>query len=437
MATRFTKIAEVVSKYPEGKLSTLAHFINNETLEESYHRLNGNKATGVDGVTKEKYGEQLNENLGKLVDSMKNQAYKPQPVERVYIPKDGTGKLRPLGIPAFEDKIVQDVISGILTEIYEPIFMDMSYGFRPGRNCHDALRVLNSIIETKKVSYIVDVDIKSFFDNVDHEWIMKMLEYRISDPNLLRLIKRFLKAGIMEEGKWEDSEAGVPQGGLISPILANIYLHYVLDLWFEKVIRRQSKGEAYIIRFADDFVCCFQYRDDAEKFYAVLKERLAKFKLEVAAEKSRIIEFGRFAEENLSKRGKTPDKFDFLGFTHYCGKSKNGKFRVKRITSKKKMKSKLKKIKQWMRENINKPVVELIKELNVKLKGHYNYYGITDNSPGINKYAYAVRRALFRHINRRRQGKPCNFLKFGKLMNKYPLATPKIRVNIYCTRVLL
>jgi RNA-directed DNA polymerase len=433
MGTRFAKIAEVVSKHPEDKLYTLAHLINRETLEESYRKIKGNKASGVDGVTKEQYGEQLNENLAKLVDSMKRQAYKPQPVKRAYIPKDGTDKLRPLGIPAFEDKLVQDVISGILTEIYEPIFMDMSYGFRPGRNCHDALKALNNIIETKKVSYIVDADIKSFFDNVDHEWIMKMLEYRIGDPNLLRIIKRFLKAGIMEQGKWENSEAGAPQGGLISPIISNIYLHYVLDFWFDKVVKKHSKGEAYIIRFADDFVCCFQYRDDAEKFYAGLKERLSKFNLEVAAEKSKIIEFGRFAENNLAKKGQTPDKFDFLGFTHYCGKSKTGKFRVKRITSKKKMKTKLKKIKKWMRENINKPVVELIKELNIKLKGHYNYYGITDNTPGIKKYAYVVRRALFRHINRRRQGKPCDFLKFEKLMTKFPLAIPKIRVNIYST----
>ena len=364
---------------------------------------------------------------------MRRQAYKPQAVKRVYIPKDGTDKMRPLGIPSFEDKIVQDVISGILTEIYEPIFLDTSYGFRPERDCHDALKALNSIIETKKVSYIVDADIKSFFDNVDHEWIMKMLEYRIGDMNLLRLIKRFLKAGIMEDGKWEESEVGTPQGGLISPIISNVYLHYVLDIWFEKVVKKQSRGEANIIRYADDCVCCFQYRDDAERFYASLKERLGKFKLEIAAEKSRIIEFGRFAEANLAQKGQKPDKFDFLGFTHYCGKSQTGKFRVKRITSKKKLKSKLKKIKRWMRENINKPVVELIKELNLKLKGHYNYYGITDNTPGISKYAYAVRRALFRHINRRRQGRPCDFLKFEKLMKKYPLVSPRIRVSIYNT----
>ncbi|MBT9154662.1 MAG: hypothetical protein DDT39_01341 [Firmicutes bacterium] len=196
-------------------------------------------------------------------------------------------------------------------------------------------------------------------------------------------------------------------------------------------MKKQLRGEAHLVRYADDFVCCFQYRDDAEKFYAELKERLAKFKLEVAAEKSKIIEFGRFAEPTLSKRGLRPDTFDFLGFTHYCGKSRNGRFRVKRVTSKKKLKAKLKGIKLWMKENITKPIVELIKELNTKLNGHYNYYGITDNSPGISKYAYAVRRALFRHINRRRQGKPCNFLKFAHLMTKYRLAPATIRVSIF------
>lgn len=431
METKFAKIAETVSKHPEGKLTTLAHFINEESLKESYRKLSGNKATGVDKVTKEQYGVELDERIKALVSEMKKQAYKPQPVRRTYIPKEGTTKMRALGIPTFEDKIVQDVTAGILGEIYEPIFLDVSYGFRPGKSCHDALRRLNSIIETRKVNYVVDCDIRNFFDSVDHDWIMKMLEYRIGDPSFLRLIKRFLIAGIMEEGKWEESEKGTPQGGLISPILANIYLHYVIDLWFEKVVRKRSKGEAYIVRYADDFVCCFQYRDDAERFYAELVERLEKFKLEVAGEKSRIIEFGRFAEANAEKTGRRVDTFDFLGFTHYCGKSTKGKFRVKRVTSKKKMKSKLKKIKQWLGENLSKPIPQVIKELNVKLNGHYNYYGITDNTPGIKKFAYVTRRALYRHINRRRQGKPCDFLKFEKLMKRYPLAIPRIRVSIY------
>lgn len=436
MAIGFAKIAEVaeiVRKHPNEKLTTLVHYINVETLGESYRKLEENKATGVDRITKQQYGENLQSNLEELVTKMKNQDYKPQPVRRTYIPKEGSDKLRNLGIPALEDKIVQGVIGEILNEIYEPKFMNFSFGFRPKRSCHEAIIKLNEIIENRKVSFIVDADIKGFFDNMDQEWIMKFLGHEIGDQNLLRIIKRFLIAGIMEDGKWSESTVGAPQGGLISPIIGNIYLHYVLDIWFDRVMKKQCIGESHIVRYADDFVCCFQFRDDAERFYAELVERLAKFKLEIAEEKSRIIEFGRFAEGSLAKIGKKTDTFDFLGFTHYCGKSRNGKFRVKRVTSKKKLKAKGANIKKWMRENITKPIVQVIKELNIKLRGHYNYYGITDNTPGIKKFAYIVRRALFKHINRRRQGKPCNFLKFEKLLTKHPLLPPRICVNIYKT----
>jgi group II intron reverse transcriptase/maturase len=429
--TEIVRIAKVVEEHPTGKIDTLVHAININTLRASYNRQSCKKATGVDKITKEEYGEKLEENLGNLVERMKNQSYKPQPVRRTYIPKDGTNKLRPLGIPAFEDKIVQGVVSEILNEIYEPIFLNMSFGFRPRRSCHDALRELTRIIETKKVNFIVDVDIKGFFENLSHDWLMKFLEYRIGDPNLLKIIKRFLIAGVTEDGKWEESSSGAPQGGLISPILANVYLHYVLDLWFEKIVKKNCTGKAYIVRYADDFACCFQYRDDAEKFYAELIERLSKFGLEVAGEKSKILEFGRFAESNMLKRNQKPSTFDFLGFTHYCGKSKMGKFRVKRITSKKKMKSKAKNVKMWLETNITKPVIQLIKELNVKLLGHYNYYGITDNMRGIRKFEQIVRRALYKHLNRRRQRKVCNFLIFDKLLKKYPLTPARIRVSIY------
>jgi RNA-directed DNA polymerase len=267
-------------------------------------------------------------------------------------------------------------------------------------------------------------------NNLDHEWMIKFLEHRIGDPNLIRIIKRFLKAGIMEEGKWEESSSGAPQGGLISPILANVYLHYVLDLWFEKEVKKQCKGEAYIVRYCDDFVCCFQYKNDAEKFYVALAERLSKFKLEIAKEKSKIIEFGRFAEIDLAKRNEKPDTFDFLGFTHYCGKSKTGKFRVKRLTSKKKLKSKARSMKVWLKNNYTKPIVQLIKELNMKLRGHFNYYGVTDNAKGIEKFHHITRNALYEHINRRRQGRSYNMLKFEKLLKKYPLVPARICVNV-------
>ena len=277
------------------------HHINAETLTECHGELGGSKASGVDKVTWEEYGENLEANIRDLMERMKRQAYKPQPVRRVYIPKEGSSKMRPLGIPSYEDKLVQKALARILNAIYEQDSLGCAFGFRPGRGCHDALKVLNHIIQKKKVSYIVDADIRSFFDNVDHKWLMKFLELRIGDKNLLRIIKRFLIAGVMEGGIVYDTPSGTPQGGVISPILANVYLHYVLDLWFEKVVRRQCAGEAYLVKYADDFVCGFQYKEDAEQFYEDLQERLKKFSLEIAEEKTRIIAFGRNAESNGRK----------------------------------------------------------------------------------------------------------------------------------------
>jgi RNA-directed DNA polymerase len=314
METGLVRIAEIARQNPKERFTALIHHINQETLIECHQMVSGSKASGVDQVTKQAYGENLEANIADLIGRMKRQAYKPQPVRRVYIPKEGSNKMRPLGIPSYEDKLVQKGLARILNTIYEQDFLDCSFGFRPGRGCHDALKVLNHIIERKKVNYIVDADIRGFFDHVDHEWLMKFLELRIADPNLLRLIKRFLKAGVMEAGIVYDTPEGTPQGGLISPILANVYLHYVLDLWFEKVVKKRCQGEAYVVRYADDFVCCFQNKRDAEWFYSNLKERLKKFNLEVAEEKTRIIAFGRSAEKESKKQGKKkPDTFDFLG----------------------------------------------------------------------------------------------------------------------------
>jgi len=251
LATKLTRIAELAKQRPRAKLQTLIHAIDEESLKEAHSALSANKAVGIDAVSKEEYGEKLQENITDLLSRMKRQAYKPQPVKRVYIPK-ADGKKRPLGIPAYEDKLVQKALNEILTVIYELEFLDCSYGFRPGRSCHDALKEITKIVESKKVSYVVDADIKGFFDNVDHGWMMKFLQDRIQDPNLLRLIQRFLKAGVIEAGEEYETDTGTPQGGVISPTLANVYLHYVLDLWFTVKIKRECRGEAYLIRYADD-----------------------------------------------------------------------------------------------------------------------------------------------------------------------------------------
>lgn len=405
METKLTRIAELAKRRPRVKLQTLIHAIDEESLKTAHNALSANKAVGVDAVTKEEYGEKLQENITDLLSRMKRQAYKPQPVKRVYIPKTDKKK-RPLGIPAYEDKLVQRVLNDILTVIYEPEFLDCSYGFRSGRSCHDALKEVTKILEKRKVSYVVDADIKGFFDNVDHGWMVKFLRERIQDPNFLRLIQRFLKAGVIEAGVEYETDTGTPQGGIISPTLANVYLHYVLDLWFAVKIKRECRGEAYLIRYCDDFVCFFQYQDEAEAFYGKLIERLRKFNLEIAEEKTKIMEFGRFAEERRHKRGEgKPETFDFLGFTHYCSKSKNGKFRVKRKTSRKKFKAKLKHFAEWLYQNMHTEIGELIKKINVKLVGYYRYYGVTDNTNRIHAFGYYIRRKLFEILNRRSQKK--------------------------------
>lgn len=430
METEMKRIAEIASKY--GRVQTIVHHINVENLKEKHKKATARKAAGVDGVTKTIYGENLEGNLTNLMERMKRQAYIPQDVKRVYIPKEGSNEKRGLGIPAYEDKLVQSIMADVLTAIYEGNFLDISYGFRPNRSCHDAIKKLGNIIEKKKVNYVVDADIKGFFDNVDHEWMMKFLEHDIEDKNFLRLVKRFLKAGIMEEGKHIRSDVGTPQGGVISPILANVYLHYVLDLWFEKIVKKRCKGEAYIIRYADDFVCCFQYLEEAELFYLSLGKRLKEFGLMIAENKSKIIEFGRFAEENRSKRGDgKPDTFDFLGFTHYCSKSKNGWFRVKRKTSKKKQRTKIAKMKIWLKDRMHEPLADTIKTLNKKLIGHYNYYGITDNSRSIWAFYYATLKQLFKTLRRRTQKHKINWDKFNVILKYLPLAQPSIRVSVY------
>jgi RNA-directed DNA polymerase len=434
MTTGIARIAELVSQKPEYKLQTLIHLVNEETLRESHRQMAGNKATGIDGVTKARYAEELERNLSGLVERMKRQQYKPQPVKRVYIEKPGSkGQERPLGIPAYEDRLVQRVMSEVLGTIYEPIFLDFSYGFRPGRSCHEALKQLNYNIVSRKTRYVVEADIKGFFANLDHEWMMRILQERIADQNFLRVIKRFLTAEVIEEAKRYETDKGTPQGGLISPILANVYLHYALDLWFEKVIKVRSRGDASIVRYADDFVCCFQNKDDAEAFLRELRIRLQKFGLELAESKTRIIEFGRFAEEDRERRGEgKPKQFDFLGFTHICSKTQNGSFMVKRITSKKKLKVKKQVAKQWLRENRHLNLRELIMRLNRKLTGHYRYYGITGNYKSLNKFRHYVLIQLYKTLNKRGQSRKMKWEKFNQLINQTLLVKlPKIYVSMY------
>lgn len=433
METKLARIAEIAKENPKERFTSLYHHLNKEMLMKCHKELSGNKATGIDEVTKAEYAENLEDNINSLIERLKKHSYKPQAVKRVYIPKgDGKSK-RPLGIPSYEDKIVQMGLNKILQAIYEADFMEFSYGFRPNRNCHTAIKRLNNIIENGKISYVVDADIKGFFNNVNHEWMIKFVELRVGDPNIIKLINKFLKAGMIEKGVIETTELGTPQGSIISPILANIYLHYALDLWFEKIIKRNFKGQAEIVRYADDYVCCFQYKNEASNFYWLLINRLKKFNLEVEKSKTKIIMFGRFAEENSKKEGKSrAETFDFLGFTHYCGKSRNGKFRVKRKTSKKKFRAKVKEFNQWIKGERNKThIEEMFEKTRQKLIGHYQYYGITDNSYMLGQFCLEVKKALFKWLNRRSQRKSFDLDKFKLYLKFNPLPKPKICVNIY------
>lgn len=432
METKLIRIAELAKEQPDMKFTSLVHLLNKENLKQCHHELPAGKATGIKRITKEAYGENLDENIGRLVEKMKMNSYKPIPVRRTYIAKAGSKMKRPLGIPDHEDKIVQKGIAKILNAIYEPIFLDCSFGFRPNRNCHDALKILNVYIEKRHTNFIVDVDIKGFFDNVSHEWMMKFLEHKIADQNLLRIIGRFLKGGYMEDGKYYKTDVGTPQGGIISPILANVYLHYVLDLWFEKVVRKSCVGHAYMVRYADDFVCCFQSETEANNFYHDLIARLKKFNLEISEDKTKIIPFGKYAEQNNKRKGKgKPETFDFLGFTHFCSRSKQGRFRVKRKTSGKKIRAKLKECKEWLIANRTLNIHKVVERLQRSLNGYFNYYCITDNSRSVRNFVDKVKGLFFKWMNRRSQRKSFTFDKFMLFLDKYPLPTPKIKVSIY------
>ena len=418
MTTGLERISQLVSEHPDRKLQTIMHMVNADTLRGVHNRQDKNKAYGVDKVTKAEYGANIEENLKNLMVKMKQFSYRPQPVRRTYIPKDGSDKLRPLGVPAYEDKLVQGAMADILSAIYEPKFYDFSYGFRENRSCHQALEALDKKL-WNWTNWVVDADIRAFFDTVDHEWMMKFLEHDIEDKNFLRYVKRFLKAGIMEEGKYYDADAGVPQGGLISPVCANVYLHYVIDMWFAVSVTKWSKGRAEMVRYADDTVYCFENEEDARGFYEALKVRLKKFNLELSEEKSKIIRFGRDAGDDAGK-------FDFLGFTHIAGKSREGTFCVKRKTSQKKLKAKRQIVKKWLRENMHTPIKMLIDKLNRKLQGHYNYYGIIGNYEAMHDFREYVLDRLKATLSRRGASKDVTEEVFRKLIKAYPVAMPKI-----------
>ena len=430
--TRLQRIAEKARREPSFKFTSLFHLMNEDLLRGCFEGLRKDAAPGIDRITKEEYGRNLESNLRELVRRLQGMSFIPQPVCRVYIPKPGSTKQRPLGIPVLEDKVVQAGLVRILEAVYEADFIADSYGFRPGRGCHDALRALSVEVEGRGVHYIVEADIKGFFDNVQHEWLMKFLGHRIGDKRVLRYVKRFLISGVFENGEVAATEQGTPQGGVISPLLANVYLHYSLDLWYARVFSRTCTGKSRLIRYADDFVVCFQRESDARRFRVDLEGRLGHFGLEVAAEKTKVLEFGPLAEHKARTRGEKPQTFDFLGLTHYCSRTRNGgRFRMKRLTSRKKFKAKLLAFKEWLKANRTTLVSELMKTVVAKVRGHIAYYGVTDNSHGISRYVREVQKLLFKWLDRRGRRGSMTMEKFTKFLMKFPLPRPLILVNLF------
>ena len=431
MTTKLQRIADKASKDKRCQFTRLFHLMNKALLLECFTQLKGTAASGIDNITKEQYGKNVDANLEDLVSRLHKMSYKPQPVLRVYIPKPGSEQQRPLGIPALEDKVVQAGLVKILQAIYEQDFIDDSYGFRPKRNCHDALRALSQTVEGEPIHYIVEADIKGFFDNVDQDQLITFVSHRIADKRILRTIKRFLKAGISEDGQHKASERGTPQGGVISPLLANIYLHYTLDLWFEKRIKRESRGFARLIRYADDYAACFEFASDAKHFMEAMEARLIQFHLEVAPEKTKLFEFGLFAQSKAKSRGERAATFNFLGFTHYCSRSRDGKrFRMKRKTISKRLTAKLVGYKEWLRANRTMPTAAILRTTAAKLRGHFAYYGVTDNSKSIQSFNYLVMQTLFKWLNRRGKRGCYTWEKFNKLLMLNTMPKPRIMVNL-------
>jgi group II intron reverse transcriptase/maturase len=399
-----------------------------EHLRACYADLPGKSAAGVDGVSKAEYGQDLECKLADLSGRLGRLGYRPQPVRRTYIPKPGTDKQRPLGILCCEDKVVGLAVTRVLEQIYEADFLECSYGYRPGRTPHQALDQLGCTIQQRQVSYVVESDIKGFFDHVSQEWLEKFLRHRIGDERVLRLIVRMLKSGIMEDGLVQASDEGVPQGGNLSPLLSNVYLHYALDLWVERRFKQTCRGEAYYFRYADDFLACFQYREDAERYLKELAERLAQFHLELEPSKTRLLEFGRFAEESARRRGQRPETFDFLGFTHYCGHTRDGRFKVKRKTATKKYRAKLKETKEWLRQERSRlKKGELLRRAKLKLEGHLNYYAITDNGEMCRSFRDQVTRLLYQWMNRQSQRRSYNWERFNDALAWVGWPRAKIR----------
>lgn len=422
------RIAQVARERPQECFTSLNHYLNVDWLKAAYERVKPDSAPGVDGQSWSDYGKNLDENLSQLLQRAKSGSYVAPPVKRVHIPKGDGQETRPIGMPTIEDKMLQRAVAMLLEPIYEQDFKYFSYGFRPGRSAHEALACIWSQCMNQKIEWILDVDIRKYFDTLKHECLRAILDQRVRDGVLRRLIGKWLKAGVWEEGRLSYPEDGTPQGGVISPLLSNIYLHEVLDCWYAEQVKPRMKGRTFLVRFADDFILGFEKKEDAEKVYRVLFKRFEKYGLSLHPEKTRLVPFGRPQETKGEGDGKgsKPETFDFLGFTHYWGKSQKGRWVIRRRTSRKRFERSLKRISQWCREHLHDPLREQVEKLGLKLKGHFGYYGITGNSDALGRYRWEVIKSWRKCLARRGDPHGMSWERMHRLLDFFYL--PEARV---------
>jgi RNA-directed DNA polymerase len=422
--TKLKRIAWLSSKDRHKVFDNVMHLVNQESLEICFHELRGKKATGTDEVTKEEYGRELSANLDKLVHRLKAMSYKPGNIRVVEIPKEGnSGKTRPLGISNFEDKLFQKIVGKILESIYEPLFLECSYGFRPGRGCHDAIRALRQYLYGNEVSTVIDVDLANYFGQINHELLQSIISKKIRDKKFRRYLSRMLKAGYLKQGELSVSEEGVAQGSIASPILSNIFAHEVIDSWFEEVVKQHCRGRVELFRYADDAVICCQYERDAERVKTALAKRLAKYGLLMNEDKTRMVKFSRQAYQ----QGVRVESFDFLGFTYYWGKSLKGTCLPKVKSSGKRMRIKLKRINEWAKKNRNiHPTLHFWESFCTKIAGHIRYYGVSFNTVAMKRFIHRATRIMFKWLNRRSQRRSWTWEQFDAFQGRYPLPVAKI-----------
>lgn len=427
MLPHLARVNAAARRAAQTRFTALLHHVDEEALRRAFRRQRRQASAGVDGVTVSAYEQNLAANIRELCARVHTGRYRPQPVRRVHIPKADGGK-RPPGVPTLEDKIVQGAVAEVLSAVYEADFRGFSYGFRPERNPHMALDALHTAIMSQHVNWVLDADIRSFFDSVDHEWLLRMLAHRIADPRILRLIELWLQAGVLESGEMQETDRGTPQGAGISPLLANIFLHYVLDLWAHQWRRRHARGRIVIVRYADDFVMGFENKTDAQEMLLALKARLAGFGLTLHEDKTRLIEFGRFAAHSRQRRGeRRPKTFAFLGFTHYCGWTRDGRFIVKHKTEGRRLTRKLTALRREAWRIMHAPLATQHEWFAAVLRGHYGYYGRPHNYPALNGFYREVRRIWLRCLRRRSQkSRRMGWLEFDTLTTRFPLPTPRI-----------